>query len=117
MRRTAQELSAELRDVIVSQSEDALATLLENISDSVSDVDMGAYVSRSEYDTAIAERTALEEKLAEAQESVNRYRESYINRFYQPQPTPGTENYIMGAAPQEAIEKDEYDVDYSELYE
>lgn len=110
MKRTALELSKQFRDAVASQSEDDYARLLEDINDSVGDVDMQSYVEKSEYDKVVAERDA---NAAKAQD----YRDRYINRFYQPGTKPNDQTYIVGDANQATIEKDEYDVSYDELFE
>lgn len=110
MRRTALELSQRFRDVIQSQSEDDIASMLEDINDSVSDVDMSNYVAKEEYDRAISERDANEVKAKE-------YRDKYINRFYEPGKAPNDQTYIVGETNQETLEKDEYDVSYADLFE
>lgn len=110
MRRTAQELSEVFRKAVASQSEDDIAGVLEDIADSVSDVDMTGYIPKEEYDKTVAERDDMKARMED-------YRTRYINRFYAPANQPGDDTYIVGETPQKQIEKDEYDVSYDDLFE
>lgn len=110
MKRNAEEMISRFRDVIASQSEDEIANYLEDISDSVTDVDLSKYVKQEEYEKAISERDA-------AQASARDYRDRYINRFYNPGNNTNDKTWVEGSAPQLEIEKEEKRISYDDLFE
>lgn len=110
MRRTANEMIERFRTVIASQSEDEIASYLEDITDSVSDLDLSNYVEKATYDTVVSERD-------EAVQKSNHYRDRYINRFYNPGNSTNDRTYIEGGAPQLEIEKEEKRFSYDDLFE
>lgn len=109
-RRTAQELIGSVRGILGEQTPEGYMELLEDITDSVSEVDMTGYVSREDYDKAISERDA-----AVAGEKAMRDR--YINRFYDGYSEQNDQGFIMSSSPQERIEEDEEDLSYESLFE
>lgn len=111
MRRNPEELNLQFKALIENQSEDAIASFLEDLNDSVVDApDTTNMVEKSEYEKIISERDA-------ALESARSYRERYINRFYEPRNDERQQDYIMSATPQMTIEEDEKYGDYETLYE
>lgn len=110
MRRTALELSQRFRDVVGSQSEDDLASFLEDLNDSVSEVDTTNMVDRSELERVTQER---DKALASAQS----YRDRYINRFYEPGNGSNDQTLIESESSQSKLEKDERLVTYDDLFE
>lgn len=108
--RSALELSTQFRDVVASQSEDAIASFLEDLNDSVGTADLTGYVERSEYDKIVGERDAFAVQARE-------YRDKYINRFYQPGTKPNDITMIDGEQNQETIEEQEKAITYDDLFE
>lgn len=110
MKRSPQEMMDKFRNVVSSQSEDEIASYLEDIQDSMMEPDLSGYVSRSEYDKVIGERdTAIA--------GMKDYRDRYINRFYQPGNNSNDITIIQGGAKQLEIEKAEKRVTYADLFE
>lgn len=110
MKRSPLEMSEQFRKVVESQSEDDIAAFLEDINDSIVDINMNDYVARSEYDQAVAERD-------KAVAGMNDYRDRYINRFSNPGNTTNDITIIQGGAPQLEIEKTEEEFSYRNLFE
>lgn len=110
MKRTAQEMIEKFRGVVASQSEDEIADFLEDISDSMEETDLSGYVPRSEYDTAIADRDR-------ALGDVKKYRDKYINRFYEPGNSTNDVTIVQGGASQKEIEQEEKAISYADLFE
>lgn len=109
-RRTAQELIGSVRGILGEQTPEGYMELLEDITDSVSEVDMSGYVSREDYEKAVADRDA-----AIAGEKAMRDR--YINRFYDGYDAPNDQGFINSSSPQSRIEEDEEDLSYESLFE
>lgn len=109
-RRTAQELISQFQGFNPDVSTAEYVQMLEDITDSVGDVDMTQWVGRSEYDTAVAERDRYR---TEAQD----YRDRYINRFYNNYDASNNRGYIAGEASQQQIERDEKEIGYEDLFE
>lgn len=84
---------------VKSQSDDDLAKLLEDIDDSFS------------VDDAIAADRDMWKAKAED------YRTRYINRFYGGYDKDNSRGYVNSSVEQEALEKDEDDVDFEDLFE
>lgn len=110
MKRTAEEMIERFRGVVASQSEDEIASFLEDITDSVSELDTSNYVEKAAYDALVSERDA-------AQQSARDYRDRYINRFYQPGNTANDVTIVQGGASQVAIEDEEKRFSYDDLFE
>lgn len=110
MKRTVSELTANFRSVIESQSEDELASFLEDLSDSVVETDLSGYVPREEFD---AVRTERDLAIGKAQA----YRDKYINRFYEPGNGSTDQTLIESEASQAEIEQEERRVTYDDLFE
>ena len=110
MRRSAEEMTDLFRKVIASQSEDEIASYLEDINDSVSEPDMTGLVSREEYEKIVGERDTERAR-------ANDYRDRYINRFYNRGNDTNDKTYIEGAAPQTVIEDEEKRIGYDDLFE
>lgn len=110
MKRNAQEMIEKFRGVVASQSEDEIASFLEDISDSIDGLSMDEYVPKKDYDTLVAERDS-------AVASANSYRDRYINRFYNPGNATSDIAIVQGGAPQLAIEQEEKRFGYSDLFE
>lgn len=109
-RRTAQELIDKFNSFAPDVNTEQYVAMLEDITDSVSDVDMSSLVSRSEYESVTAERDRY------AREAKD-YRDRYINRFYHGYDEPNSKAYVEGAAPQGKIEEEEKTVSYEDLFE
>lgn len=109
-RRTAQELIAQFQTFSPDVSTAEYVQMLEDITDSVGDVDMTQWVGKAEYDSVAAERDRYRN---EAQD----YRDRYINRFYNDYDAPNNKGYIAGEASQEQIERDEKEISYDDLFE
>lgn len=110
MKRTAEEMIERFRAVVASQSEDEIANYLEDITDSVADLDTSNYVEKATYDAVVSERDA-------AQQSAKDYRDRYINRFYNPGNTTNEVAIVQGGASQLDIEKEEKKFSYDDLFE
>lgn len=98
------------REVIASQSEDDIADFLEDINDSVSEIDLSNYVERKDYESVVKERDAAVNK-------ANNYRDRYINRFYEPGNYSNDVTLVLGTAPQLMIENEEKKFSYADLFE
>lgn len=109
-KRSAEEMIERFRGVVASQSEDEIASFLEDISDSVGEMDAGSYVEKSAYDAMVSERDA-------AMQSAKDYRDRYINRFYQPGNAANDVAIIQSGAAQTEIEKEEKRFSYDDLFE
>lgn len=109
-KRSAQEIIGSMRDIFGEQTPDGYVELLEDITDSVTDVDPAAYVSRDDYDTVVAERDKYK---ADAQDM----RDRYINRFYRGYDKENDKGIILSEAPQSQIEEEEKTVTYEDLFE
>lgn len=103
-------MTEKFRQVIASQSEDEIANFLEDINDSVNDIDITGYVDRKDYESVVAERDSAIIK-------ANDYRDRYINRFYEPGNKTNDITLVEGSAPQLEIEKDEKKIKYTDLFE
>lgn len=111
MKRNATEMIERFRTVVESQSEDEIASFLEDITDSIgAEADYSNYVPKGDYDKVITERDS-------AVKSAQDYRDRYINRFYNPGNATNDVAIVQGGAPQLEIEKDEKRFDYSMLFE
>lgn len=108
--RTAQEIVGRMRDIFGEQTPDGYVELLEDITDSVGVADSGAYVSRADYQTVLAERDS-----ARAKEQDMRTR--YINRFYNDYNEPNDKGFIFGETSQQTLENEEEDLSYESLFE
>lgn len=109
-RRSAEEMIERFRGVVASQSEDEIASFLEDIMDSVNGLDESQYVMKSEYDAVVAERDQF-------RQSAQDYRERYINRFYNPGNDTNDITIVQGGAAQLDIEKEEKRFSYDDLFE
>lgn len=109
-RRTAEEMIERFRGVVASQSEDEIASFLEDITDSIGGLDTSNYVERAAYDAMVNERDA-------AAQSAKDYRDRYINRFYNPGNTTNDITIVQGGASQLDIEQEEKRFGYSDLFE
>lgn len=109
-RRSAQEIIGSMRDIFGEQTPEGYVELLEDITDSVTDVDPAAYVSRDDYDTVVAER----DKYKAAAKDM---RDRYINRFYTGYDKENDKGIVLSEAPQSAIESEEKVVSYEDLFE
>lgn len=109
-RRSAQEIIGSMRELFGEQTADGYLSLLEDITDSVSEVDMGEYVPRADYERVSAERDSA----VEAERSM---RDRYINRFYEGYSTPNDKGEIFSQSPQERLEEDEEVTHYEDLFE
>lgn len=109
-RRSAEEMIERFRGVVASQSEDEIASFLEDITDSVSQLDMDNYVEKATYDAVVSERDS-------AMQSAKDYRDRYINRFYNPGNTSNDIAIVQGGASQLDIEKEEKRFSYDDLFE
>lgn len=110
MKRSAEEMIEKFRGVVASQSEDDIASFLEDITDSVAELDTSNYVEKADYDAIVSERDA-------AQRTAQDYRDRYINRFYNPGTTPNDVTIVQGGANQMEIEKEEKRFSYDDLFE
>lgn len=109
-RRSAEEMIERFRGVVASQSEDDIASFLEDITDSVNGLDANQYVTKSEYDAIAAERDQFKQ-------SAQDYRDRYINRFYNPGNVTNDVTIVQGGASQLDIEKEEKRFSYDDLFE
>lgn len=110
MKRSPEEMITRFREVVASQSEDDIASYLEDISDSMIAEDMSGYVEKKDYEAAVLERDAAVAK-------ANDYRDRYINRFYNPGNGTNDLTIVQGGAPQLEIEKEEKKYSYDDLFE
>lgn len=110
MRRTAEELVAQLRAFAGDNTSDSYIQLLEDVTDSVSEVDLSKYVPLDDYNDSLA-------RLAVAEASAQSMRDKYINRFYRDYDELDNKGFIMSQSEQSTIERDESDVDYEEIFE
>lgn len=108
--RTAQEIIGSMRDIFGEQTPDGFVELLEDITDSVGEVNLSNYVSKADYDSVVAER----DKAVAGEKDM---RDRYINRFYNGYDEPNDKGFIMGQASQESIEQEEEVVSYEDLFE
>lgn len=107
-RVTAQEITTRLRDFFGDQTPEGYVELLEDITDSVTDV--GDMVSREDYDGVVAERDRYQ---GEAKDM----RDRYINRFYSDYSAPNDKGLILGEVEQSRLEEEEEDLSYESLFE
>lgn len=109
-RVTAENLISRLKEIVGENPPDAYLGVLEDITDSVSDVNMDEYVNRSELEAMTQERD-------EAIASRDDMRSRYINRFYSNYDETNNKGYIMGEVSQGAIEEEEKTITYDDLFE
>lgn len=109
-RRTAQEIIGSMRELFGEQSADGYLTLLEDITDSVADVDLSNYVSKEDYDKVVSERDT-------AVEGEKSMRDRYINRFYTGYEAENDKGIILSEAPQEEVQREEEVTHYKDLFE
>lgn len=107
-RKTAQEISKEIADRW--GKEDGVESILEDIADSVGDVNLKDYVPKTDYEK-------MEAAAFQAQNDLSSMREKYINRFYSGYDKPNEKGYIMGQAAQGEIQEEEQKDWYSTLFE
>lgn len=107
---TAENLISRLKGIVGDNIPDGYVNLLEDITDSVSDVDMASYVNRSELEAMTQERDA-------ALAARDDMRARYINRFYNNYDDPNNKGYIVGEVSQSDIEEEEKAVTYDDLFE
>lgn len=110
MKRNPEEMMQRFREVVASQSEDEIASYLEDIADSVQPVGLENYVEKADYEAVVLERDAAVSK-------ANDYRDRYINRFYNPGNGSNDLTIVQGGAPQLEIEKEEKKYSYNDLFE
>lgn len=108
MKRSAQELSNTLKGMFGEQTPEGYLELLEDIADSVQDT--GDMVSKSDYDSVVAERDT-------ARADAKAMRDRYINRFYEGYNAPNDKGIILGETPQGELETEEEDLSYESLFE
>lgn len=107
-RKTAKELIEMVRNLGVS--EDSIVPLLEDITDSVGDVDLSNYVRSDEYTKVVAERDqAVTER--------NDFRDRYINRFYGNYDSANSTGYVMSQASEADLIHEEKKRTYDTLFE
>lgn len=109
-RRSAQEIIGSMRGIFGEQTPDGYVELLEDITDSVTEVDPTAYVPKADYDGVVAERDKYRD---EAQDM----RARYINRFYRGYDKENDKGIVLSEAPQSQIEEEEKIVTYEDLFE
>lgn len=107
-KRTREELSTRFREIVASQSDDDIASYLEDLSDSFPDND---------YESVVAERDGLIKERDDWKAKAEDYRTRYINRFYDDYDKPNSKGYINSSAPQEEIEDKERGVRFKDLFE
>lgn len=109
-RVTAENLISRLKEIVGENPPEAYLGVLEDITDSVSDINMAEYVNRSELEAMTQERDA-------AIASRDDIRSRYINRFYSNYDEPNNKGYIMGEISQGEIEDEEKELPYDDLFE
>lgn len=107
-RVTAKELAQ--RIVEKMGNAEGVESILEDVADSVGDIDMSQYVAKSDYEKMAADAS-------NAQNALSDMREKYINRFYQGYSNPNETGYIMGQATQAEIQGEEKKRWYDTLFE
>lgn len=110
-RVTAENLINRLNDMIAEgERDERYVGMLEDITDSISDVDLSSYTSNSDVE-------ALRKERDDAIRQRDDYRDRYINRFYSNYSAPNDKGYIEGEISQDAVEKEEKDISYEDLFE
>lgn len=109
-RRTASELIANLRNMGVGEGIDGVENLLEDITDSVGDIDPSQYIKVDDYNRVVKERD-------DAIAARDDLRSRYINRFYSDYNAENDKGYVFSMAPQSQIEKKEKEIKYGGLFE
>lgn len=109
-KRTASELIEFIRNMGIPEGTAGVENLLEDITDSVGDIDMKQYVKVEDYNQALKER---DEAVAGRED----LRTRYINRFFSDYNAENDKGYIFSAAPQGEIEKEEKEIKYGGLFE
>lgn len=109
-RRTAQEIIGSMRELFGEQSADGYLTLLEDIMDSVTDVDLSNYVSKDDYDKVVTERDT-------AVAGEKSMRDRYINRFYSGYESENDKGIILSESPQKEVQREEEVTHYEDLFE
>lgn len=109
-RVTADNLIQRLNEAFGESKPESYVELLEDISDSVGDVDMSAYTSNEEV-------AQLREELADVKRQRDDFRDRYINRFYRNYDDPNNKGYIESSVPQGEIEAEETEIGYDALFE
>lgn len=108
--RTAQELISQMRMYFPENPPEGYENMLEDISDSVGNVNLDDYVNRKDYDALTMERDVAVEKY-------NSMREKYINRFYDGYNGITEKGYINGTVPEAEVIEKEKKTSYSDLFE
>lgn len=117
MRKTSSELIDSLRTMVGESIPDGYENFLEDLSDSVGEINTANYVTAEKYNELVNQNATLQKERDEARASVEDYRTRYINRFYRNYGEENNKGYIMSDTPQSRIEKDEEWGDYENLFE
>lgn len=116
-RRTAQEIMETLRSAFAGKEPENYPEILEDISDSVREVDTANYVDVEKYNSLVNENATLAQERDAAIAARDSYRDKYINRFYNGYSSPDEKAYIATDTPQSQLEEDEKWGDYQNLFE
>lgn len=97
-RRTAMEIMESIRTI--AGTAEGVEALLEDVQDSISNVDLKNYVDVKEYDRVVSD-------LSKTKADYESMRTRYINRFYQGYSNPDQKGYIASEAPEGDIIREE----------
>lgn len=116
-RKSASEIIDSLRNAFGENIPDNYTDILEDISDSVRDIDTANYVDAEKYNNLVNENATLARERDDARAQRDSFREKYINRFYNGYSSPDEKAYIATETPQSQIEQDEEWGNYENLFE
>lgn len=108
--RTATEILSQMKVYFPEKPPEGYESLMEDITDSVGNVNLNDYIKRDEYNKVVSENEILTGKY-------NDIRSRYINRFYDGYNGNTNIGYINSSTPQSELEKDEKITTYNDLFE
>lgn len=108
--RTAAEILSQMKVYFPENPPEGYESLMEDITDSVGNVNLNDYIKRDEYNKVVSENEILTGKY-------NDIRSRYINRFYDGYNGNTNIGYINSSTPQSELEKDEKITTYNDLFE
>lgn len=108
--RTAAEILNQMKVYFSENPPEGYESLMEDITDSVGDINLNDYIKKDEYDRVVSENEVITGKY-------NDIRSRYINRFYDGYKGDVNVGYINSSAPQSMLEKEEKITSYNDLFE